>query len=54
MDLATRYCSATVIKHKLSGTIINVSLGSWITLFGGPSKILIEMVAGSIMLICVP
>ena len=40
MDVATRYCTATVIKDKCASTIIKGLFLSWIVLFGAPGKML--------------
>lgn len=34
VDLATRYCSAVVIKNKCDKTIVQALFVSWITIFG--------------------
>ena len=39
VDMATRFCTASVINNKLPATIIKNFLLSWITLFGAPKKI---------------
>ena len=40
VDLATRFCAATVIGNKLAKTIIKGFLLSWVTIFGAPKRIL--------------
>ena len=40
VDLATRFCQATVINNKLPATIIRGLFRSWISIFGGPRKLL--------------
>ena len=40
VDMATRFCAATVIHNKLSSTVINALFKSWITIFGPPLKFL--------------
>ena len=40
VDMATRFCSAAVIKNKLPSTIVKNMFTSWITTFGAPKKIL--------------
>ena len=40
IDIATRYCTATLISNKLASTIIKKLFTSWIVLFGAPKKIL--------------
>lgn len=40
IDLATRYCTATVIGDKKAATIIKALFQSWIVMFGAPGKIL--------------
>ena len=42
VDMATRFCTASVINDKLPATIIKSFLVSWITLFGAPKKILTD------------
>ena len=36
VDVATRFCAATVIHNKLSSTVINILFKSWISIFGPP------------------
>ena len=43
VDMATRFCTASVINNKLPATIIKNFLLSWITLFGAPKKIFTDM-----------
>lgn len=40
VDLATRYCMATVIGNKLATTIVRNLFKSWIGVFGAPGRIL--------------
>ena len=40
VDLASRFCSATVIPNKLPETVITAVFKSWITIFGAPRNIL--------------
>ena len=40
IDVATRYCTATVINNKLASTVITAIFLHWIVLFGAPKKIL--------------
>ena len=40
IDLATRYCTATVISDKRAATIIKALFQSWFVIFGAPEKIL--------------
>ena len=40
VDLATRYCGASVISDKNPSTIIRAVFGRWISIFGTPKKIL--------------
>ena len=40
VDLATRFCTASVISNKIPATIIKNLFISWITIFGAPKKIL--------------
>ena len=40
VDLATRFCQATVISNKEASTIIKGLFKCWITLFGAPKKFL--------------
>ena len=40
VDLATRFCTASVINNKVPATIIKNLFISWITIFGAPKKIL--------------
>lgn len=40
VDLATRFCAATVIRNKLTSTIIKGLFLSWITIFGPPKKLI--------------
>lgn len=40
VDLATRYCMATVITNKCASTIVRGLFKSWIVVFGAPGKIL--------------
>ena len=40
VDLATRFCQATVVHNKLASTIIKGLLKCWIILFGAPKKLL--------------
>ena len=40
VDLATRFCQATVVPNKAPSTIIKGLFKSWITLFGAPKKLL--------------
>ena len=42
IDLATRYCSACVIKSKEANVIIEAIMRYWIALFGAPKKILTD------------
>lgn len=42
VDLATRYCTATVIGDKRAATIIKAVFQSWIATFGAPGKILTD------------
>lgn len=42
IDLATRYCTATVIGDKRAATIIKTVFQSWIVTFGAPGKILTD------------
>ena len=42
VDMATRFCTASVINDKMPATIIKSFLVSWITLFGAPKKILTD------------
>jgi len=40
IDLATRYCTATLITNKCASTIIKGVFLGWIAVFGAPAKIL--------------
>lgn len=40
VDLATRFCQATVVPNKAPSTIIKGLFKCWITLFGAPKKLL--------------
>ena len=40
VDVATKFCTATVINNKCATTIVNNLFTSWIVLFGAPKKIL--------------
>ena len=40
VDMATRFCSASVISNKLPNTIINVLFIHWILILGAPWSIL--------------
>lgn len=40
VDVATRYCIATVIRNKAAETIIKALFACWITIFGAPSQFL--------------
>ena len=40
VDLATRFCQATVVSNKVPSTIIKGLFKCWITLFGAPNKLL--------------
>ena len=40
VDMATRFCSAAVIKNKNPSTVIKKIFTNWITIFGQPKKIL--------------
>ena len=40
VDMATRYCAATVIPNKLPATIIKGIFRIWISIFGTPNKFL--------------
>ena len=42
VDLATRFCTATVVTNKMPHTIIKGLFVSWITIFGAPKKILTD------------
>ncbi|CAL4151221.1 unnamed protein product [Meganyctiphanes norvegica] len=42
VDMATRFCAATVVQNKCSSTIITGLFTSWITTFGAPKKILTD------------
>lgn len=42
VDLATRYCTATVIRDKCANTIIKALFLKWIVTFGAPRKILTD------------
>ena len=42
-DMATRFCTASVITNKLPATIIKSFIISWISLFGAPKKIFTDM-----------
>ena len=42
VDLATRYCAATVLTNKLASSVISGLFTSWISTFGGPEKILTD------------
>ena len=42
VDLATRYCAATVLTNKLASSVISGLFTSWISTFGGPKKILTD------------
>ena len=42
VDLATRFCCATVVSNKLPSTIIKGIFVKWIALFGSPRKILFD------------
>ena len=42
VDLATRYCAATVLTNKLASSVISELFTSWISTFGGPKKILTD------------
>ena len=43
VDMATRFCTASVITNTLPATIIISFIISWITLFGDPKKIFTDM-----------
>ena len=40
VDLASRFCTATVIPDKLAETVVTAIFRFWITIFGAPSNIL--------------
>ena len=40
VDLATRFCQATVIQNKVPSTIIKGLFKCWIVIFGAPKKLL--------------
>ena len=40
VDLATRYCTATVIHNKMPATVIKEIFISWVAIFGTPKNIL--------------
>ena len=40
VDLATRYCSATLITNKQPKTILNALFLCWVSIFGAPNKII--------------
>lgn len=40
VDLATRYCVATVVGNKNANTIVKALFLSWVVIFGAPNKIL--------------
>ena len=40
VDLATRYCAASVIPNKSARTVIGSIFRNWISLFGAPKKLL--------------
>ena len=42
VDLATRYCAATVLTNKLASSVISGLFISWISTFGGPKMILTD------------
>ena len=42
VDMATRFCTATVISNKLPSTIIKGIFVCWIAIFGAPKKILTD------------
>lgn len=42
VDLAARYCTATVIGNKCAATIIKALFQCWIVTFGAPGKILTD------------
>ncbi|CAL4061416.1 unnamed protein product [Meganyctiphanes norvegica] len=42
VDMATRFCAATVVQNKCPSTIITGLFTSWITTFGAPKKILTD------------
>lgn len=42
VDVATRYCIATVIRDKRAGTILRSMILHWIVIFGAPGKILTD------------
>ena len=42
VDVATRFCNATVVSNKLPSTIITGFFVCWIALFGAPQKVLID------------
>ena len=42
VDLATRFCTATVVNNKQPSTIIKGLFVSWITIFGAPKRILTD------------
>ena len=42
VDMATRFCTATVINNKLPSTIIKGLFVSWIVIFGAPKKFLMD------------
>ncbi|CAL4059344.1 unnamed protein product [Meganyctiphanes norvegica] len=42
VDMATRFCAATVVQNKCPSTIITGLFTSWITIFGAPKKILTD------------
>ena len=42
VDLATRFCAATVLTNKEASTIIKGLFMSWISVFGRPRKILTD------------
>ena len=42
VDIATRYCTAHVIRNKLPSTIITAIFVTWITIFGAPRKFLTD------------
>ena len=40
VDIATRFCTATVIRNKLPATIVKGLFLSWVAIFGPPAKII--------------
>ena len=42
IDLATRFCAATVINNKQPATVIDGIFLCWISVFGAPSKVLTD------------